>query len=266
MKFGRIEFVSAKQIVFPVVALVIIIQTGCTSFRSIIMDRNPDDSLTPQCNLSRTRGIPVKLKVPTHEEVTIYETYFVKSAETKNKDVVSPPSIQVLSPNGNARLLSVKRVPIYTEKVFTVDFPRPLAGNLSLGNGLAANSDGVASNGIEFDADQYFKSIRGQVQDKTINTFNKILGGETEGEENSFIPFNATDNQQYARRTRVVAFKRFDISEPGWEQEMNAFIDSVIGPCNSPCSGGCNTPSCSPAPIPIVNPVEAAPNIIKENK
>lgn len=227
-----------KNIQFLIVSILVATAfstTGCTSFRSLIMHRQEDDSLSRQCCPRKTCGVPVKLKVPSHVEVAIVETYFIIPPRG-NEDNKKPPKIQTLTPNGRNRILSVEKSLEYTDKVFTVDFPRPFAGTLSLGD---QDSDKA---GLEFDAEQYFKSIRGKVEDETIDTITKVLGSDafaaTTGETTRALNVKV-ENGNYQRLKRVVAFQRFDISEQGWEDQMQAFIDQHLGQCNPPC-GTCD--------------------------
>ncbi len=46
---------------------------GCTSFRTMALYRFDNDSVVPECNNEKLKGLPVKLKVPSHVRVTIYE-------------------------------------------------------------------------------------------------------------------------------------------------------------------------------------------------
>lgn len=263
---------------------------GCTSFRSTIANRLSNDTIRPQCETRTTRGVPVKLKVPTHVDVRIVETYFMgpgPSVRTQapakltgaddikipvdysvNSDhtVTLTPKTDQATPNPaefdieieaavessptvmhrpgshqGFRILNVETEPIYTDKVFTVDFPRPIAGTLSLTTGGDAKSEGIT-----FDESQYFNSIRGSYKEETLQTINEILSpstasGTSTSSGNTVVTLDKTDH--YTELKRVVAFERFDISECGWEQRMQAFVDLHITHCNPPCTG-CGEPVC----------------------
>ena len=249
-----------------------LLSTGCTSFRSTIVNRLSNDSLRPQSETRTARGVPVKLKVPTHMEVRIVETYFLGSlpgqkvqttsiadqqykakavydvsnganltvseldkaavdiklnTETKTTPAI-PTMFQPGKERGN-RVLNVQTNLIYTDKVFTVDFPRSLAGTLSL-----TSDDG---DGITFDQEQYFASIRGSYSEETLSTINSILEGQiTQGVGTSAAGRTVEmDGAKFKPLTRVVAFDRFDISECGWEARMQAFVEQHLGACNPPC-------------------------------
>ena len=220
---------------------VVLIGSGCTSFRSTIVNRTSDDSLRPQCGTRTTCGVPVKLKVPSHMEVKIVETFFLH--KSTSSDGSGDPEIYGLraktdpkAEKGDQRILNVVTELIYTDKVFTVDFPRPFAGTLSL------TSSG--KDGINFDSEQYFSSIRGSYKEKTIETVSSIVGGLA-GQGTSAINYDVLNNDKYRKLTRVVAFDRFDINECGWEGKMHLFINQHLGHCNQPC-GVVNCVNCSP--------------------
>ncbi len=58
---------------------------GCTSFRTMALYRFDNDSVVPECNNEKLKGLPVKLKVPSHVRVTIYEQQVIlaNSPETQ---------------------------------------------------------------------------------------------------------------------------------------------------------------------------------------
>ena len=108
--------------------LFLAISTGCTTSRSTMLNRHEDGLFTKNCDVP-TRGIPITLKVPTHLDVTIIETYYLEdrsAGETKFADLREVPM------NGH-RNLTVETKTIETEKVFTVDWIRPAAGVLEYG-------------------------------------------------------------------------------------------------------------------------------------
>lgn len=253
-------------------ALFLIAASGCTSFRSTIMNRYSNDVLRPQSETRTARGVPVKLKVPTHMEVKIVETYYLGTVTGEPKktlaltdkklripakyDLANPDFVKPTPPSGaltdveysietktpevpamfrpgiekGQRVLNVETNLVYTDKVFTVDFPRPFAGTLSL------TADGT--DGITFDAEQYFATIRGSYKEETLSTINSILGDQlTPGQSTSAAGETVeVDSGKYKKLTRVVAFDRFDINECNWEEQMQAFVEQHLGACNPPCS------------------------------
>lgn len=199
---------------------------GCVSYRSTIMSRTSDDRLhrnSSQCS----RGIPVTLKIPTHMDVRIEEEYFITQAGDKTA-----------IPQLSRSLRSVAMQKVYTPKVVTVDFVRPAAGTLALADGQ--------EDGIKMDPEGYFASIQAKIDDQTLTDITaqkdnlaKILGrgsirsakavsagGET---------IDAGDDSAWQSYKTMIAYKRFDISEPGWEIAMQDFVDQYIQCQNNPC-------------------------------
>ena len=223
--------------------------TGCTSFRSTVLHRNDNDSLTPQRCWRSTKGIPVTLKVPSHLEISILEVYQRIPGRIEDEQVI-PPEVVTLTKPGQARLLDVKAELKYTPKVFTVDFARPLAGTLNLSGGDA----------ISIDSEQYFAKIKGTVTDATISTIDEIVksdglkglltnaGSGAAGDASCVLlapDVCNTDKIEFDQR--VVAFQRFDINEPGWEDKVAAFVDHHLNACSVPCGAG----ECYETPAPV---------------
>ena len=50
---------------------------GCTSFRTTALQRFGNDSVAPESSNRRLKGLPVKLKVPSHVRVTIHEQQLI---------------------------------------------------------------------------------------------------------------------------------------------------------------------------------------------
>ena len=199
---------------------------GCVSYQSTIMSRTPDDRLHRNSNQC-SRGIPVTLKIPTHMDVRIEEEYFITQAGDKTA-----------IPQLSRSLRSVAMQKVYTPKVVTVDFVRPAAGTLALADGQ--------EDGIKMDPEGYFASIQAKIDDQTLTDITaqkdnlaKILGrgsirsakavsagGET---------IDAGDDSAWQSYKTMIAYKRFDISEPGWEIAMQDFVDQYIQCQNNPC-------------------------------
>jgi len=204
----------------------LLLHAGCVSYRSTIMSRTPDDRLHRNSNQC-TRGIPVTLKIPTHMDVRIEEEYFITQAGDKTA-----------IPQLSRSLRSVAMQKVYTPKVVTVDFVRPGAGTLALADGQ--------EDGIKMDPEGYFASIQAKIDDQTLTDITaqkdnlaKILGkgsiksakAVSAGGETIDVG-NAGAWQSYKT---MIAYKRFDISEPGWELAMQDFVDEYIQCQNAPC-------------------------------
>lgn len=203
---------------------------GCTSFTSTVLKRFDDNSYTGQSNghdkkhgaARPFKGIPITLKVPTHLDVYIEETYFVRLDEDSATELL----------HGKMRLMDIRTEVIKSDKVFTVDFKRPASGFLDLD--------------MTFDEEeQYFKKIISKLQDDTITdtanlvatsikslsalSASKMQLGETVESE--------LRRQRIEQDTRVVAFKRFDINSATFEHDLECFVHQHLNQCNQ-----CGTP------------------------
>jgi hypothetical protein len=69
-----------------VLAAVIAVATGCRSFKTTALYRFPNDSIAPEKSNARLLGLPVKLKVPSHVLVTIYEEQVILAISPATKD------------------------------------------------------------------------------------------------------------------------------------------------------------------------------------
>lgn len=121
----------------------------------------------------------------------------------------------------------------YTDKVFMVDFRRPAGGILDLSE-------------ASMDDEQYFAKIQADVTERTmadVSTAIKTLqgplsSGAKKSKDNAATPTSASTPEGEQSNTvnfqkSVVAFKRFDISEPCWEERMMEFVNSRLYTPNS---------------------------------
>ena len=153
------------------------------------------------------------VKLTTHTDVWIEEDYYVEF------DPKNPKTIR--EPLSDIRMLNVRAEPVRTEKIIVVDFKRPAAGMLN------ANMD--------FNEDQFFKKVQSSIQDETINESAKLLKtviGLVKPMSAGLTQSPVTDNANRKKLTRVVAYQRFDVNEPAYEQEMDAFISRHLNACN----------------------------------
>lgn len=214
-----------------IIALSSVVFAGCTSFRSTIMQRLDNDSLVSQVNPRQSRGVPVRLKVPSHLAVTITESYQIVNGYQSGNEIESP-FINVLQTNQGRRVVDVATNLEYTDKVFTVDFPRPISGSLNLGD--------TSNDGLVFDGEQYFAAIRGSVDDDTLEDLNSVISTQlpklrgASGSKTSTRPEAIGQELPVEVKTRVVAFQRFDISECDWERKVQDFIDLHMNHCEAP--------------------------------
>lgn len=206
-----------KPVKLLLASMLCVLYSGCASYRSTIMTRIPSDQIVRE-NPKSVRGVPVTLKVPTHVEVKIVEEYFILQHDSKTE-----------IPKLNKSLRRVETTTIYTPKVMTVDMARPLAGSLAIGG----DND---SNGIVFDQAGYFETIQGKVDDQTFEDLNtaipslkKLLAAPTASEA-AEIAAKGTNTKLGGWHSyhAVIALRRFDINEPCWEEEVQAFISQHL--------------------------------------
>ncbi len=127
----------------------------------------------------------------------------------------------------------------YTDKIFLVDFKRPAGGILNL-------------TGASMDEEQYFSDVQAEVTERTLSDIGDALttvgGAVTKPKPTAATPVSsetpaADGNNTVNFQQSVIASKRFDISESGWEQNMRDFVNGHLG--RSDLIG--ETPSLAPA-------------------
>lgn len=117
---------------------------------------------------------------------------------------------------------------LYTDKVFLVDFKRPAGGILDLTE-------------AKMDDEQYFANVQADVTERTladVGTALDTVRGAIRSTPNVATPTSAiTPDGEVADgvdfQKSVVAYQRFDISEPGWEMRLNDFVGRYIGCSNT---------------------------------
>ena len=202
---------------------------GCTLMKSTMLTRFDDNSFAGQSNgvpqqhgqPRPFRGVPVALKVPTHVDVAITETYFLYLADAKNGNRTLQEA--VFDDPRVPRNLDVKITPIMTKKLFTVDFVRPAAGTLDYK--------------AEFTNDQYFSSIENTIVDETIQDITaaiKTVAPSLGLQATAEIGTNLAS--RVATATRTVAYARFDIDAPDFEEQLNSFVLLHVTGCHG-CQG-----------------------------
>ena len=201
----------------------LLIATGCTSIRSTVVQRGSDGKYSGNHLSTKTKGVPVKVKVPTHVDVNIEEVYYID-------DVTG----EVLK--SEQRILEVSDPKtVYEYQLFTVDVARPLAGSLDLTG---------TNNGFSFDGNQQITKLGGTIDDSTISETAAILGGE--GIRGILNSTGTGGKTGLTRQTRVIATKRFDISDLNWHQEMNDWVASYMDSCSGKCPVSLGCTSCAP--------------------
>jgi hypothetical protein len=116
----------------------------------------------------------------------------------------------------------------YTDKIFLVDFKRPAAGILDIKN-------------AKMDDQQYFSQVQAEIEEKTIESISGALNTIKDPlvllkpkKLNSAKPTSANTPEGESKddvhfQKSVVAIQRFDISEPGWEEQMMFFVNEKLG-------------------------------------
>ena len=197
-----------RWIVFPILLFV----CGCTTVRSTPLSRTESDTLYKDMERPQPQGVPITLKVPTHVDVYIMETYYLQDASKDDNyvDLVEVPM--------QRRNLWVQIKTIETEKVFTVDWKRPFSGTLDYS---ASMSD-----------EQYFTQLGAKITDNTIkdvtSAFSSIVGKRTSAKGEVGADLIIDD--------RVVAFERFDIDACDFEQQVLTFVHHHLNACHD-CEG-----------------------------
>ena len=114
-----------------------------------------------------------------------------------------------------------------------VDYKRPGSGTL-----------GTSTN---FTDQQYFSDITSNVKDTTITDSANLLATALQlstkkaGTDAALISSIAapadsggtpTPNQSFIKQSRVVAYRRFDINAPDYEQQVEAFVEAHLNQCD----------------------------------
>ena len=180
---------------FGLFVLLALLLSGCTSIRSTMLNRTEDDDFVgnsngdpKECGMTRPfKGVPITMKVPTHVDVRIIETYYLYNSDSGLTQLRT-----------RHRNLGVETAFVMTEKVFTVDFKRPLSGTI----------DYAAT----FGPDQYFDTIKTKVVDTTITDVTALVAAAI---PLFTTPVAALSGSTIASDvivdTRAVAFRRFDM-------------------------------------------------------
>lgn len=227
-----------KRYVILALTAFAITSMGCNSFSTNFLHRDEGNFLW--LKHQKLQGVPVTLKVPTHVRIDVTEKSYM---------LLNSNGIQQKSPGFPLR--SVSYEPIQTEKIFLVDLKRPAAGT------IGAN--------LDFDADeQYFNSIKNEVDDQTIGAVSDLIGQIAP----SGLIGTPTSEEQVASELRgrvkevstVVASKVFEFDAPDFEILVSEFLGKhlncnhdcgTVSPLRNPLDNDLTTPIC---PTAIENP------------
>lgn len=192
--------------------LAFLIASGCTSLRSTELFRASDGKFSAYCSSWGTKGVPCKFQVETGLRVEIKETYFI--------DAISGKEVTT-----EHRLYEVTKTPIFSDQVFMVHIPRPMAGTLDLSG----------EKGYQF-TNGYLTKIGETVDDTSIEDITTILGPNSLG---GLLKTGATaDPKALEPLTRTVAVREFTFADPCWHLEMNEWINR-FPKCDATCFSNC---------------------------
>ncbi len=211
-----------------------ILGVGCKSISSTFVQRMDNDRLVGNSNgetglhdnAKPFKGLPVTVPVLTHVDITISEEIFLDQ--------------KTLEPiRTNRRNFRATPTPFHSDKIFAVD-PKKAASGTSEYN-LEMNSEGLLEDR------QYFKSIKQDVDDTTIKDVEAVLSDllpKLVTKQSAPIEKSLVNNQgEFLSIERHVAWKRFDIGAPDFQEQVRAFVEHHLNNCNS-CgeSGMCGVP------------------------
>ena len=230
-----------KLIFTPILFTALLGLSGCASFSTTPMTRQADNSISGDSNgihrwFCRTRpyrGVPVKIRVKTHLDVFIKEKYAICRVGGDKVNRWEEKSLG--TPEQPLRLLFVDSKPIDSEQIVITDFKRPASGSIDLK--------------LDFTDEQYFKNVESKVVDTTITDSAALLTTILSG--TGIIPAKSrlgiaenVDTPDFKWQERTVAYQRFDINAPDFEQQVEAFVNHHLNNCNS--CGQFNSPSFDP--------------------
>lgn len=189
------------------------LSSGCTTTRSTPVSRNGNGKLQKDL-ASSPKGIPITIKVPTHLDVTIHETFYLENVASDIKEFADLREVQMRNRN-----LWVEVTPRETEKVFTVDWKRPLSGTLAYSATLGD--------------DQYFDALGATSTDNSITDVTGLIGQVA---QLAAPTANEIPDTDLLTDDRVVAHARFDIDDCDFEQQVLNFVQHHLNNCND-CQG-----------------------------
>jgi hypothetical protein len=216
--------------------LCIVACQGCTSMRSTMINRHEDETYSGNSNGQLKwhntprpyKGVPITIKVPTHLDVTVTETSYLQDTTAGLRE------FRLTLPHRDVSIVTVE-----TEKVFVVDFKRPISGTLNYS--------------AKFGSDQYFDEISGKLEDTTITdvanlvaTIAPLAGKKASGE----VDASSDIGKSLITNTRVIAYQRFDIDACDVEAQIKQFLDQHLN-----CGHSCN-PAQRVLNADLIEPIE----------
>lgn len=188
---------------------------GCSSIRTTVLERTPEHQLVE--NPDRPlKGMPVMLRVPSHLDVTVNEVHtWVKG----------PKDVEAMQLTSGRAQFDVDCKLIEIEKMFVVDPLRPLSGDQEYGFGFyQPTTENSAIHPGQLKSMAY-KSVDTSIRDVAA------LAGAVIQRVRQASAQNTTSVSSPApvfTTSCVVAFRRFDINEPDFEESVRAFLSEAV--------------------------------------
>ncbi len=217
--------------------LIIVLNTGCTSISSSVLSRTPDNS--GWMVHKKIKGVPVRLKVPTHMRVNIIEIKLLGVVTTSD----GTPTITSIAPLDRP-LYRIDHEIIKTDKIFFVDMKRPAAGTIDAS--------------VKFNAEaEYPTEWNYKVKDETLlksadlvkaiapNIF-AVPGSQSMGFGSGQV-FDIKDGVREVES--LVATDVFELDSPCFEAEVRGFIEAHLN-CGHHCTAGDIGAAPPPTPMP----------------
>ncbi|MFO1002908.1 MAG: hypothetical protein U0936_21465 [Planctomycetaceae bacterium] len=209
---------------------------GCSSFKTTAVDRLDNDMVV--VNPSKPlKGVPVSLRVPSHLELCVIETSYWEKQDIPGQK----PTLKPLHTCRATRTVThnVK----YTEKIFLVDPKRPAAGTEKYGFTFQSND----ANKGEDAGKGYLQKVEYEVDDQTIKESANLLANSL-GLINALQTSASQPNpnkSDLVSTDRTVAFGRFDINSPSYEDDVANFLDIHVN-CErtKTCPQVCESANC----------------------
>ena len=232
----------------------VVLAAGCRSATSTHVMPNP---YVGGWDTKKIRGVPITVKVPTHLEVRVIEKRFYKPSTNVEVDAelayrtavekrgATPDDMTnamtaktaalnhlvVRDKHGNPLAVRVVRHDMREkDQLFTVDAVRPAAGTM-------ANSSEFTNSKNP----QFFSAFNSEVEDKTIPTITSlvpqlptVLGNlaKAKGTSDAILAAEASDMVVVEH---LVAVHVFDVNDPCLTQNVQAFLDTYLNGCTTPC-------------------------------
>lgn len=203
---------------------------GCSSIHSTHLER------ARECcgwKISHLKGVPTKLRVPTHLEVKVLETRYAREGGQPN----DPMGTLVYLQDETGELLRTHRVVtkiIEKEEIFLVDPVRPAAG--------------LGYSSVTLNANNSVDLLKGKIEDQTIEaitySLNKLsgLGGSPPKRSDVTLPNSPSASSVLPRNNKpteietVVGARWFPLEDPQLEIHVHEFLRERLNGCRPPCS------------------------------